>query len=124
MQRRLANCFGEDIQKTAPKDDSDQTELSALIELFRDSENTQYLFESGPSHDQYVFCVTENGYIGMVPPLSKAGDCIALIYGVRVPLVLRQDSQRYRLVGGSYVHSIMDGEALDMNCDGDSFTLF
>ncbi|KAF4636845.1 hypothetical protein G7Y89_g1239 [Cudoniella acicularis] len=74
-------------------------------------------------------CITENGYIGMVPPLAVnrgekcEGDVICLIRGAQVPFVLRPVTsidpgshemaagrRRFQLVGEAYIHGIMDGE--------------
>jgi hypothetical protein len=72
-------------------------------------------------------CITEHGYIGMVPPLTVGrdekgeGDVICLIRGAHVPFVLRPvptgdprskapRKKRFQLVGEAYIHGIMDGE--------------
>lgn len=54
--------------------------------------------------------ITENGLLGLGPRALVAGDLVCYVYGCGVPLILRstQDGQ-YRLVGETYVHSIMDG---------------
>ena len=80
-------------------------------------EELNVLFDSGEGSSPHVFCITDNGYIGMAPALSQVGDTVALIFGSEIPYVLRADTARkpslqYQLVGDSYVHGIMDGEAL------------
>jgi hypothetical protein len=66
-------------------------------------------------------CITERGYIGVVPPFSHKGDIIYLVGGAQVPFVFRPVSAPERrskdpltgvfeLVGEAYVHGIMDGE--------------
>ena len=60
---------------------------------------------------------TERGYVGMAAEDSKPGDCIYILAGGSEPFVLRtSDSVRraetFNLVGTSYVHGIMDGDAL------------
>ena len=66
-------------------------------------------------------CITELGYIGVVPRFSRDGDIICLIQGAQVPFVLRPVSKsssrsdmslprRFELVGEAYIHGIMDGE--------------
>ena len=66
------------------------------------------------------FCVTARGYIGFVPYEAKVGDEICIIYGGVVPFVLRQSKGSSRLIGESYIHGIMYGEALlfDDNAKG------
>lgn len=66
---------------------------------------------------------TKQGYFGIGTQCLREGDSVWLVSGCRVPLILRrvQDSDRYRLVGGSYLHGFMDGEALDR--EGEEFEM-
>ena len=62
-------------------------------------------------------CVTERGYVGLVPYDAVAGDSIVLIDGGAVPFVVRGcgDAERpyiTTLVGECYIHGIMHGEAI------------
>ncbi|KAI8631995.1 HET-domain-containing protein [Xylariaceae sp. FL1651] len=57
--------------------------------------------------------ITSKGYIGLASRLLAPGDELALIQGVRVPVVLRPLGQNKRLVCESYVHGIMNGELWD-----------
>jgi hypothetical protein len=75
------------------------------------------------------FFVTQRGYLGLGPKKSAVGDEAHAINGSTVPFVLRRvesgataeqtqegstsEFPRFRLVGGCYVHGIMDGEACD-----------
>ncbi|MCJ1245757.1 hypothetical protein MMC30_002961 [Trapelia coarctata] len=58
------------------------------------------------------FFVSEKKYIGLCPCGTAVGDPICIIFGSEVPLVLRPKGDEYLLVGGAYVHGIMDGEAM------------
>lgn len=58
------------------------------------------------------FCVTEKGYFGMVPPKAEVGDKICVFLGARTPFVLRKEGEKFKLVGESYIHQIMDGEMM------------
>ena len=59
---------------------------------------------------------TEKGYLALVPHSSQPGDKIALCRGGKLPLVLRASlKDTWELVGCSYVHGIMHGEAWDVN---------
>lgn len=58
-------------------------------------------------------CVTEGGYIGLVPAGAKQGQSIAVLAGCSTPYVLEESSSiegKYQLVGECYVHGAMDGE--------------
>ncbi|KAI1271007.1 heterokaryon incompatibility protein-domain-containing protein [Xylaria sp. FL0933] len=64
---------------------------------------------------------TEKGYLALVPSRSAVGDQISLFRGGKVPFVIRSIPQEstYRLIGSSYVHGIMYGEAWDDALSGD-----
>jgi hypothetical protein len=59
------------------------------------------------------FAITEMGYFALVPSATKIGDQVGLFKGGKVPLIFRQEGSQWSLVGESYVHGIMDGEAFD-----------
>lgn len=58
---------------------------------------------------------TRKGYFGIGTRCLRQGDSVWIVSGCRVPLILRRidNSEHYRLVGGSYTHGFMDGEALN-----------
>lgn len=50
---------------------------------------------------------------GLCPPDTKAGDLICILHGCSVPVILREEEDGFvKLVGESYVHGKMDGEAV------------
>ena len=66
------------------------------------------------------FCVTQDGYMGLVPTRAAKGDLICVFMGGAVPFVIRRtDNGQFRLLGECYVHGLMDGKALDMVLDVD-----
>jgi hypothetical protein len=63
------------------------------------------------------FVSTEGGRIGLVPDHARVGDLICVLHNVSTPLILRPrayDEKIHELIGESYVHGLMSGEALDM----------
>lgn len=59
---------------------------------------------------------TKEGLIGLAPEHARKGDFVFLFKGGMVPLVLRKVEKiksRWTLIGDSYVHGIMHGEAFD-----------
>jgi len=62
-----------------------------------------------------VFFTTTNNYMGLAPVGSMPGDAICVVQGCSIPLVMRPKGDHWILIGESYVHGIMDGEAMDMN---------
>jgi len=62
------------------------------------------------------FCLTKRGYVGLVPLDAKPGDKVYVLAGAGLPVILRQDerdenSPFTRLLGCSYIHGLMSGEA-------------
>ena len=82
-----------------------------------------------------ILCITENGYIGLVPQTAKVGDQVVVLHGGPTPFVLRlaegyetapgvgRESWRWQLVGEAYVHGIMDGEVMEMGLESEEFVL-
>ena len=64
------------------------------------------------------FCATIDGRIGLVPRSAAAADVICVLYGGRVPFVLRPCEKGYTLIGECYIHGLMNGEAMDMKQSG------
>jgi hypothetical protein len=65
-----------------------------------------------------VFMRTSRGWRGLVSMDVEAGDTLVVLFGSRVPFILRRSGDAYRLVGDCYGHGIMDGEAMHMLADG------
>jgi hypothetical protein len=62
-----------------------------------------------------AFAVTESGYYGLVPGITRPGDQVCVLMGLDVPFVLRPTSERrFRLLGEAHVQWLMNGEALEM----------
>lgn len=67
-----------------------------------------------------AFFLTEQGYMGLSYPTMLPGDELWVLYGGRVPFVLRPSQDKphetgahyYRLVGDCYLDGFMDGEAI------------
>ncbi|KAM0795427.1 heterokaryon incompatibility protein-domain-containing protein [Usnea florida] len=58
------------------------------------------------------FITTKEGYIGLAPSETKPGDQICILLGCRIAMILRPASHsQHQVVGESYVHGLMDGEA-------------
>jgi hypothetical protein len=117
--RKVGRAFVDKLQ--------DHWGTRGVEEIQQDSQDMTHiylLFDTIQSHQTHVFCTTESGYIGMVPQWSRVGDIICLIYGLDVPYVLREVEGRFRLVGNSYVHGLMDGQGLHLPREDEDFVLF
>lgn len=53
---------------------------------------------------------TANGYLGLVPAGTVGGDSIALLKGVKTPVIVREKDEEWVIVGLAYVHGMMNGE--------------
>jgi len=60
------------------------------------------------------FAETQNGYIGLFPPLVAEGDILCILKGCSVPVVLRKVRSQYLHVGTCYVFGLMNGEAKEL----------
>jgi hypothetical protein len=60
-----------------------------------------------------LLAITEENLMGLVPTSAEVGDEIYLLAGGQVFYVLRPQGDGFRLIGESYIHGLMDGEALD-----------
>jgi hypothetical protein len=73
------------------------------------------------------FFISSKGYIGLAPLGVEVSDRLCVLAGGRVPFIVRaveriqtQTASPFvcRLIGDSYVHGLMDGEAMKMVDDG------
>jgi hypothetical protein len=64
------------------------------------------------AHNQRLF-TTKKGLCGLASYALQQGDVVAMIFGCRMPLVLRPTSEKscYKNVGWCYIDEVMDGEA-------------
>lgn len=63
-----------------------------------------------------VFFTTRKEYIGLVPlGTRKDTDVVFFIDGLKVPFVLRDEADAWRLVGPCYIHGSMDAKAPRMD---------
>jgi hypothetical protein len=59
--------------------------------------------------------VTQRGYIGMAPITTRPGDVVYILFGSRVPHILRKrenGQSGYTLVGDAFVYGAMNGELM------------
>jgi len=63
-----------------------------------------------------VFFTTPNGYVGLGPSAMENGDQVFVLFGARVPFLLRKENDQYRLVGECVVTGLMwkEIEILDL----------
>ena len=59
------------------------------------------------------FFVTQGGLMGIGPAYMAAEDKIVVLFGAKVPFMMRKQGRRYRLIGECYVPGLMSGEAIE-----------
>ena len=83
------------------------------------SRNPQGMLQ--PGFEKYAlgrrFFVTKKGYFGLGPKEGAPGDRVAVMFGLEVALLVRNqygDAGRpiWKVLGETYVHRIMHGEVL------------
>jgi len=82
----------------------------------------QFVLDFSQSCRARSFVITEKGYTGLGPWISRAGDICCFIPGSKVPFILRRCHDPkvqggitcFRLVGEAYIHGLMRGEVLEL----------
>jgi chaperonin cofactor prefoldin len=68
---------------------------------------------------------SKRGYVGLAPQHAQLGDIICILFGSKVPHVVRPgQAGRYQLVGEAYVYGIMDGELMEGAARSMTFELY
>jgi len=89
--------------------------LAALEEEARGGDIATFLIYAMAWYFNRRFILTDNGYYGLAPQITKQGDVCCIIYGADVPFILRKTEKEhhYKLVGESFILGIMEGQALE-----------
>jgi hypothetical protein len=64
------------------------------------------------------FFVTEDGHVAVGPEHIKKGEIVSIVYGSKVPFILRQCSGHMHMIGECYVPFWMDGRAIELRDAG------
>jgi Heterokaryon incompatibility protein (HET) len=57
---------------------------------------------------------SKKGYCGIGSNCTRPGDLICVLFGGRVPYILRPKGNDYQCLGEAYIHGLMNGEVVDM----------
>jgi hypothetical protein len=91
--------------------------LSGSLSLFGAATGNLWFRQWSTLYGENVFCQLDNGLFGLPPIGTRVGDCVFLLLGWYKPLVfqsLETEKNKFVLLGPSYVHVVMKGEALKM----------
>ncbi|KAI0974681.1 heterokaryon incompatibility protein-domain-containing protein [Xylaria arbuscula] len=130
MHNHFIDLLGSEFERRVAARELSSEELStkSIKKWFKAHDHKRYpdvarrIFKASGHRALYI---TEKGYMGLGPWNAKVGDVIAVLDGGKTPFLLRQipTSERFKLVGETYVRGIMGGEALDMGLQAQTFTL-
>ena len=92
--------------------------MSPTLAIYREPRLMSFFAQAGlPKHRRFL--ITKNGYMGIGPRETKVGDSIVILQGHRAPIVARYAASTHgRVVGESYIHGIMEGEAFHEDACG------
>lgn len=76
--------------------------------------SSKILHSEFPNRHRRQIFTTSKGSVGVGPRDMKVGDCIFILLGAELPILLRRESHRteYFLVGKCFVNGLMQGERL------------
>ena len=70
--------------------------------------------------------IASGNLLGIGPCETEIGDIVFVLLGSDTPYILRRNINKedtFRLVGKTYLHGIMDGEALEKNITSETIAL-
>lgn len=70
------------------------------------------------------FFVTDDGLMGVGSTVIEEDDLIVVLFGGKVPYMLRPAEKGYRFLGECYVHGLMKGEGVERRGGGDAGEIF
>lgn len=118
--------IGDLVTAEFPRRRAEHLDSQLVSEFYKNGESSEILTSLSCMIVNQAFFVTREGYIGIGPPDMARGDEVWVLFGGKVPFILRstgnaedqpcKNSNDYTLVGNAYVHGIMDGEAVDRPC--------
>lgn len=79
--------------------------------------STSYIAALQDTLHGWRFVLTKRGYVGVVPNMAQIDDAIVILKGGRIPFILQESEARpgaFRLIGGCYIHGMMNGEGLSL----------
>lgn len=108
----LASTAGIQVDSRIPEEDYAEIERATGVSLDFQTSGVR------------IFA-TEDNHLGTGLPGVQVGDLLCILYGSRVPQILREvgSTGNYLLVGECYVPGLMYGEGLELGLPEQEFTL-
>lgn len=79
----------------------------------------RFMVDAGSACHYRKLFFTRKGFIGLGPAAMQVGDLCCILFGAKVPYILRPVSHHFVLVGESYIHGVMRGELVNNWQTGD-----
>lgn len=79
----------------------------------------RFMVDAGSACHYRKLFFTGKGFIGLGPAAMQAGDLCCILFGAKVPYILRPVGYHFVLVGESYIHGVMGGEIVNNWRNGD-----
>ncbi|KAE8446651.1 hypothetical protein EG329_011844 [Mollisiaceae sp. DMI_Dod_QoI] len=91
-----------------------------MVDIEKDEVAVKFTRRSRISCTTSRYGVTPSNYLALLPSIVEVGDIICVLYGCKIPLLLRavDGSNFYKVIGAVYVHGFMFGEAIAMQEKG------
>ncbi|KAH6880154.1 heterokaryon incompatibility protein-domain-containing protein [Thelonectria olida] len=109
-----------------PRDTEEQRKArdEVIRRLFQMGFTNDWLESLLKAYCERRFYTTNTGYMGLGNQNMESGDVVAILFGMKVPCVLRPRGQisenGYEFIGEAYCHGMMEGEAVkDLEKDED-----
>jgi hypothetical protein len=110
---RDAVFAGRSVRQWAERYNSHQIEIEGgVVPLDQMPMWKDFSGSWGPANFGRRMVTTQKGYVGMTLELSRRGDLVCLLFGCRMPVVLRPEGDYFRFMGECYVHGLMFGEGV------------
>lgn len=87
-----------------------------------DREQLSTILDAGLAMNRRRLFLSAHDLVGLAPLGAQEGDVLCVLLGCRYPVILRQQGDRYILVGEAYVDGIMFGEMMKQ-CDAGEYRL-
>lgn len=90
-------------------------DIDALKERARAGNISTFIDHAWYFCNRRVLVHTEGGRYDFAPQCTKSGDLCCILFGCKVPLILRRTGQpsQYRLVGEGHIQGLMEGEVVE-----------
>jgi len=118
LPTHMANFYSYCAEQQLSTSDSRGSLTEAEVTAFAKRGNPVHFHENLFHYSQKVFS-TEEGYMGLAPPIAEQGDIICVLFGCETPFILRAEGDHYLLLGSCYVLAGTDGEKIRMIKNGE-----